>query len=321
MSRRSDPSQPIVLSQPAEDFLTWLAVERGRSANTLKSYESDLRRYHAHLTLKARNPVNASYSDVLSFVESLQAEGLARSSVVRMLSAVRGLHRFCAAEGVRDDDPAVDVEMPPLPLGLPKALSVQQVDRLMASVEKTAVGDVVARRDRAVLEVLYGTGCRVSELTAISLADLDLFEGLVRVTGKGSKQRVVPLGRYAVAALERWLAPQGRALMEPDRWVRRGDSQAVFLNQRGMRITRQGIWLIVRCYGEATGLAAGVLTPHVLRHCCATHMLDGGADIRFVQEMLGHASISTTQIYTKVSTERLWSVYRNAHPRAVLLPQ
>ena len=308
-------AQPA-LSEAAEEFLTWLAVERGRSVNTLEAYQRDLRRYHGYLRRREVAPLAATAEDVTSFVAALRSEGLSRSSTARMLSAVRGLYRFSVAEGLRSDDPCTDVEMPARPRGLPKALTVEQVDLLIESVEGSSSA---ALRDRAVLEVLYGTGCRVSEVSAMSLLDLDLHEGLVRVTGKGSKERIVPLGRKAARALDQWLEPSGRGNMEPERWTHSDHAQAVFLNQRGGRISRQGIWQIVRRHGKRAGLA-GLLTPHVLRHSCATHMLDGGADIRFVQEMLGHASISTTQIYTTVSTDRLWHVYRSAHPRAVLEP-
>lgn len=209
-------------------------------------------------------------------------------------------------------DPAADVEVPRVPQGLPKALSEEQIERLLES----PVGDEPAiRRDRAMLEVLYGAGLRISELVGLSLSDLDLGSGLLRVHGKGGKERVVPIGRMARRALEAWLGPGGRAELEPERWARRTDEEAVFLNQRGRRLSRQGAWGIVRKYGDRAGLGDR-LTPHVLRHSCATHMLDRGADIRAVQELLGHASISTTQIYTLVSTQRLWAVYEAAHPRA-----
>ena len=301
------------LDARAEEFLAWLAVERGRSPRTIDAYRRDLLRYGQHLASGGRSLDDAGPTDVVAFIRSLQSNGLAAASVTRMLVSVRGLHRFMAAEGHRADDPTADVEIPSLPRGLPKALSVAQVGSLMDVV----VGDdPVARRDRALLEVLYGTGCRISEAGSLSLADVDLHDGLVRVTGKGARERIVPLGRCAATALERWLTPEGRGAMEPELWARRGDAEAVFLNQRGGRLSRQGLWLVVRRHGDAAGIGS-LLTPHVLRHSCATHMLDGGADIRFVQEMLGHASISTTQIYTRVSTERLRAVYRAAHPRAV----
>ncbi|HEX2577697.1 MAG TPA: tyrosine-type recombinase/integrase, partial [Aquihabitans sp.] len=186
------------------------------------------------------------------------------------------------------------------------------VERLLASV----VGDEpLARRDRVILEVLYGTGLRISELVGLSLADLDLDAGLLRAFGKGAKERIVPLGSHATAALVAWLGPGGRPELEPERWARRGDAEALLLNTRGGRLSRQGAWIVVHRAGERVGLE-GRLSPHVLRHSCATHMLDHGADIRTVQELLGHASISTTQVYTLVSTDRLLSVYRSAHPRA-----
>jgi integrase/recombinase XerD len=175
----------------------------------------------------------------------------------------------------------------------------------------------VARRDRAILAVLYACGLRVSELVGLSLADLDLGAGLLRAFGKGSKERLVPLGRHAEEALEAWLSPAGRGALEPAQWARRGDAEAVFLNRRGRRLTRQGAWLVVKRHGDAVGLGER-LSPHVLRHSCATHMLDHGADIRAVQELLGHASISTTQVYTKVSVERLIAAFEKAHPRRYL---
>jgi integrase/recombinase XerD len=296
----------------AEDFLVWLAVEKGRSANTLEAYRRDLGRYCDHLGRRDRTLIDATGDDVIAFVHVLVGEGLAPASVTRTLVAVRGLHRFLVAEEIRVDDPAAEVEMPRVPRGLPKALTLDEVTDLIESV----VGDdPVARRDRAIIETLYGTGVRISELVGMSSGDIDLHDGLLRVMGKGSKERIVPIGRHAAAALEAWLAPTGRGAMEPDRWARRDDADAVFLNQRGGRLSRQGAWGVVRRHGDSVGLADR-LTPHVLRHSCATHMLDHGADIRTVQELLGHASISTTQIYTLVSTERLVAVYRSAHPRA-----
>ena len=174
--------------------------------------------------------------------------------------------------------------------------------------------DPVSLRDRALLELLYATGARISEVCGLSLADFDWENRLVRVFGKGAKERVVPFGRTAQATVETWLT-SGRLHMIPTRWARRGDEEAVFLNARGARLSRQSAWAVVKKYGELVGVGAK-LSPHVLRHSCATHLLDHGADLRIVQELLGHASISTTQVYTKVSQERLWAVYRQAHPRA-----
>ncbi len=230
----------------------------------------------------------------------------------RTLVAVRSLFRFRAQEGLSDFDPSAGVETPRVPSGLPKALTEAEVQALLDAVTGE---DPVALRDRAVLEVLYGTGARISELCALRLGDVDLDGSMLRLFGKGARERQVPLGRWARVALDRWLSAEGRGSMEPERWARRDDAEAVFLNQRGGRLGRQGAWGIVRRYGDQVGLQ-GRLTPHVLRHCCATHMLDHGADIRAVQELLGHASISTTQVYTMVSNERLFAAYDAAHPRA-----
>jgi integrase/recombinase XerD len=296
------------------DLLTWLRVERGRSPNTLSAYRRDLTAYVTWLAGRGTSVGAVTEDDVNAYIGHLRASGRAPSSQKRALVAVRSLHRFLAEEQEGRADPAADIEVPRVPRGLPKALSEVEVAALLGAVEGF---DATARRDRAILEVLYGTGLRISELVGLSLADLDLDAGLLRAFGKGSRERVVPVGRYAVAALVDWLGPAGRPELQPDRWARRDDADALFLNRRGGRLSRQGAWMVVKRAGERAGVT-GHLSPHVLRHSCATHMVDHGADIRTVQELLGHASISTTQVYTLVSTERLWSVYREAHPRARL---
>jgi len=250
------------------------------------------------------------------YVAHLRAAGKAPSSVARALVAVRSLHRFLLDEGRLDLDPTGDVGVPRVPVGLPKALTEQEVASLLASVGR---GSPKARRDRAILELLYSTGMRISELTGLSLGDLQLADGTLRAFGKGAKERLVPVGRYARDALEDWLGVGGRPAMAPSRWARRPDADAVFLNARGGRLSRQGAWAVVRSYGDRVGLGDR-LTPHVLRHSCATHMLEHGADIRVVQELLGHASVATTQVYTKVTAERLRAVYDAAHPRARAAP-
>lgn len=293
-----------------EEFLTHLAIEKGRSANTLSAYRLDLRRYVEFL---GDERITAVSADTVSQFRALLIErGLARSSVNRTMTAVRGLHRFLFAEGVAPRDPTADIEPAKLPKGLPKALSESEITGLIDAVEAdTALGV----RDQAILELLYGTGMRISECVTLSLDDIDLDAALIRVTGKGNKQRLVPLGRLAEQALRLWLSPGGRAELAPETWKHRSDQMSVFLNHRGGRLSRQGIWGVVRKHGLASGIADR-LTPHVLRHSCATHMLDHGADIRTVQELLGHASISTTQLYTKVSTDLLVRAYTSAHPRA-----
>jgi integrase/recombinase XerD len=300
------------LGPQAEEFLSWLAVERGRARNTVVAYRRDLIRYQAWLDHRGTGVDEADEPIILDYMAHLRKEGLKPASVARALVSVRSLYRFLLEEGDALSDPTGEVVAPRVPQGLPKALSEQDVESLLGAVTgETAL----ARRDRAILEVLYGTGMRISELVGLSLGALSLEDGLVRVLGKGSKERLVPLGSFGRAAMSAWLTRSGRGALEPARWARRGDAEAVFLNARGGRLSRQGAWGIVGHYGRKVGLA-GRLTPHVLRHSCATHMLDHGADIRIVQELLGHASISTTQIYTKVSSERLRAVYEAAHPRA-----
>jgi integrase/recombinase XerD len=304
----------VALSLPGEELLSWLAVEKGRSPNTLAAYRRDLVAYERWLKARGQSgaPQTVDQRTVAEYIGYLRQLGLAPATVTRAVVAVRSFHRFLVQEGETELDPTSDLRPPPLPQSLPKALSEDEVGALLASV----TGDApVQLRDRAVLEVLYGTGMRISELTGLSLGDLAIEDQLLRVLGKGNKERLVPVGRYARQALVAWLGPSGRPAMVPRRWARRGDSDAVFLNLRGGRLTRQGAWGIVHHYGERTGLG-GRLTPHVLRHSCATHLLDHGADIRVVQELLGHASIATTQVYTKVSAERLRAVYEFAHPRA-----
>ncbi|MGQ0744169.1 MAG: tyrosine-type recombinase/integrase [Acidimicrobiales bacterium] len=337
----ADPSagsSPDVIAE----FCSWLTVERGRSVNTVSAYRRDLRAYRGHLNSRGRSLEGVTPAEIEGYVASLVTAGRAPASVARSLAAIRGLHSFLvaeadpgysldhgaaavtAADGANPEgaaavggpepaaNPALEVGRPRVPLGLPRALSESEVNRLLDSV----VGDdAVSRRDRAALEVLYGCGLRVSELTGLSLEDLDLGEAVLRALGKGGRERVVPIGAAAAGALRRWLAPGGRDQMVPRRWARRGDAEAVLLNPRGGRLSRQGAWSIVRRHALASGMADR-LSPHVLRHSCATHMLDHGADIRVVQELLGHASISTTQIYTRVSTEKLHEAYRQAHPRA-----
>jgi integrase/recombinase XerD len=302
------------LSTSAEEYLTWLSVEKGRAANTVVSYRRDLLVYEAFLAARGRTVDDADPGLVEDYVAARRAAGLRPPSVARGQAAVRGLHRFRLEEGWASTDPTIDVRPPGPARRLPKALSEAETMRLLGA----APGDgPAARRDRAILEVLYGTGMRVSELAGLSLGNLGSDTGLVRVLGKGSKERLVPLGRCATAALDDWLGPGGRTLWEPRRWARRGDAEAVFLNARGGRLTRQGVWGVLKKRARAVDLEDRV-HPHVLRHSCATHMLAHGADIRVVQELLGHVSIATTQIYTRVSLGHLREAYDRAHPRSGL---
>lgn len=302
-----------MLSLSAEEMLSWLAVEKGRRPNTLAAYRRDLEAYETWLAEQGHpKPEEAGEAELAAYVGHLQGRGLAAASIARAVVAARRLHRFLVQEGQAAHDAGAFLRPPPVPQGLPKALPEEDVAALLGAVRGESA---LARRDRAVLELLYGTGARISELVGLSLGAVLAEDELLRVMGKGDKERLVPLGRHARAALAQWTSPGGRDLLVPARWARRGDSEALFLNARGGRLSRQGAWGIVRHYGQLVGLE-GRLSPHVLRHSCATHMLDHGADIRVVQELLGHASIATTQVYTKVSAERLRQVYREAHPRA-----
>lgn len=302
----SDTGVPIEV----EEYLAWLVAERGRSANTVASYRRDLVVYVEWLTSRRLDLVSVSASDIDRFVNDRRPH-VAASSLARQMASVRNLHRFLVAEGSRRDDPTADVDGVRVPAGLPKPLTEGEVESLIAAV----VGDdAIARRDRALLEFLYATGARISEVCGLSIGDLDLDAGLARLYGKGAKERLVPVGSCARRALDDWLRV-GRPDLEPTRWKKRGDAEAVFLDRRGGRLSRQAAWAVVVRHGERAGLRTH-LSPHVLRHSCATHMLDHGADLRIVQEMLGHASISTTQVYTKVSQERLFEQYGRAHPRA-----
>ena len=316
-----------VLPRPAEEYLSWLEVERGRSPRTLDAYRRDLVAYESSLRARdgATGMEQATAADIATHIATLRTSHTA-ASIARALSSIRGFHRFCVEEGLRADDPTVDLPSVSLTDLLPKALSEEETERLLGTVVGT--GPAVLR-DRALLEILYGTGARVSEVVGLDLGDVaaaldaedsvtDGDAGLaafVRVLGKGGKERVVPLGRLARVALGEWLSGAGRPLLEPRRWRRRSDAEAVFLNTRGSRLTRVGAYGVVKKYAARAGLADRV-SPHVLRHSCATHMLGRGADVRVVQELLGHASIATTQRYTKVSPEHLRRAYEAAHPRA-----
>ena len=299
-----------------EEFLSWMVAEKGRSANTIAAYRRDLDNYCTWLRGHQQNVIDVSHNELVDFVGDRLASAAATSSIARQIAAIRMLHRYLAVEGERPDDPAADLEGVKVPSGIPKPLSETEVVSLLDAV---VGGEPVQLRDRALLELLYATGARISEAVGLSVGDINVDNRLVRLYGKGGKERIVPFGGTAAAALGDWFGPSGRVHLAPLQWKRRGDAEAVFLNQRGGRLSRQSAWNVVKQYGQRAGIE-GQLSPHVLRHSCATHLLDHGADLRVVQEMLGHASISTTQVYTRVSQERLWDVYRSAHPRATLKP-
>jgi integrase/recombinase XerD len=304
------PPLPIEI----EEFLSWMVAEKGRSANTIAAYRRDLAAYSEWLAANSATVLDVTHQQLVDFVGERRASGAATSSIARQLAAVRMLHRYLSIEGERRDDPAAELEGVRVPSGIPKPLTEAQVTSLLDSV---LVTEPIHRRDLALIELLYATGARISEAVGLSIGEIDMDARLVRLYGKGAKERIVPFGSTAAAALDDWFSPSGRAMVVPAQWRSRDDAEAVFLNTRGGRLTRQAAWQVIKKYGTRAGIG-DELSPHVLRHSCATHLLDHGADLRVVQEMLGHASISTTQIYTKVSQERLWDVYRSAHPRATL---
>jgi integrase/recombinase XerD len=308
-------------------------VERGLAAHTLQAYRRDLLRYQAMLGRRGRTLIGeVTTEDVAAFVAGLrEGDGdhlpLAASSAGRAVVAVRGLHAFALAEGLADRDPASAVHPPASPRKLPRAIAVPEVERLIAAA---AAGDGADRlrplRDRALLELLYGTGARISEAVGLDVDDLGFTAvppgrppdrqappATVRLSGKGGRDRLVPVGRYAREALEAYLVRGRPALAAASRRV--SASPAVFLNARGGRLTRQGAWAVLKAAAARAGM--GGVSPHTLRHSYATHLLDGGADVRVVQELLGHASVTTTQIYTMVTVDKLREVYSAAHPRAL----
>jgi integrase/recombinase XerD len=303
------------LATQLERFVDYLVVERGLSPNTVGAYRRDLARYAGYLRARGRADAgDATGDDVSGFVAALSASrhgpdpGVAYrpSSVARALAAVRSFHRFLVHEHEVDEDPATAVVRPKVPRTLPRALSVEEVQRILDS---PAGQTEVVLRDRAMLETLYGAGLRISELVGLDVDDLDLEEGSVRVVGKGDRERLVPLGRYARRALEAYLSGGRPALAS------RSSRGALFLNTRGGRLTRQGCAKLLRGHVRRAGIDRRV-SPHSLRHSFATHLLEGGADVRVVQELLGHASVATTQIYTLVTQQHLRDVYFTAHPRA-----
>jgi integrase/recombinase XerD len=290
-------------------------VERGLADNTLKSYRRDLRRYLGHLAgLGIDDLAGVTEGAVSGFLISLREgdaehQALSAGSAARTVVAVRGFHKFAVREGLAAHDPAAAVRPPASAKRLPKALPLSDIEAILDAAG--APGTSLSLRDRALLEVLYGTGARISEAVGLDLDDLDLEEGTVLLRGKGSKERIVPVGSYARQAVEAYVV-RGR----PDlSGVGRGTA-ALFLNARGGRLSRQSAWAVLAKAAERAGVTAEV-SPHTLRHSFATHLLDGGADVRVVQELLGHASVTTTQVYTLVTVDSLREVYATAHPRAL----
>lgn len=299
-----------------EQFLAHIGVERGLAAATVKAYESDIAKYVDWLESRGvEDPAAIGTQDVEDYIAALDAAGESARSKARRLASLHEFHRFALAQHVVSDDVSASVKAPKGASTLPDVLNVDEVARLLDAVTPPeTAADPIQLRDKALLEFMYATGCRVSEAAGANLDDIDLDEHVARLMGKGSKQRLVPVGGYACEALTRYLN-MGRGELERRTTAKTPERRAVFLNKRGRRISRQSIWEIVRQAGEKAGISRP-LHPHTLRHSFATHLIQGGADVRTVQELLGHASVTTTQIYTHVSPEHLIEAYLMAHPRA-----
>ncbi len=290
-----------------QEFIEYLDHERGLATNTLESYGRDLKQYCGFLSEDTSQTLEtASQATIVAYLMLLRKQGKATATIARRLAALKAFYQFMLKENYVTKNPTEDLSSPRLERKLPKVLTVEEVEKLLSQPDTSNPAGI---RDKAMLEALYATGIRVSELVNLNLDDLDLKEGFVRCIGKGSKERVVPMGEIAVKCLISYLK-DGRPKM-----VSNPKEQALFLNHHGRRLTRQGFWKIVKKYAAQLQIRKEI-TPHTLRHSFATHLLENGADIRAVQEMLGHADISTTQIYTHVTKDRLKDVYARSHPRA-----
>ncbi len=289
-----------------QQFLDFLTVEKGFSGNTIAAYRNDLSQFCEYL--EGRNDgASLERATILDYILHLRTRKYAGSTVARKTAALRSFCHYLAAEGQIREDPTEHLDAPRVGKPLPKAISTAEVDLLLRQTREAETPEAI--RDSAMLELLYATGMRVSELVNLNVEDINLTAGYTRCFGKGSKERVIPINSSAVGAVERYLS-QSRSIL-----VRRPDQKALFLNHRGERLTRQGFWLIIKTYARKSGIVSDI-TPHTLRHSFATHLLNRGADLRSVQELLGHANISTTQIYTHLDSARLRRVYDEAHPRA-----
>jgi integrase/recombinase XerD len=297
------------MTVPLDAYLRHLVIERGLSKNTLSAYKADLAKYRDYLEQNNFSELSITRSQLSDFLQWLNSQKLKAASSARILAAVRGYQKYLLLENLRTDDPSQLVKSPKLPKRLPKALTQAQVMALLSASgpepdDETA--DVLRLRNRAILELMYSSGCRVSEVAQLDLDEM-VQGGWVRIRGKGSKERLVPVGSFAQRAIDAYLI-RSRPLL-----AAKAGGPALFLNQRGSRLSRQSIWEIIQSAGEGCGLS---VSPHSLRHSFATHLIEGGADVRVVQELLGHASVATTQIYTLVTIDTLREVYASSHPRA-----
>ncbi len=286
-----------------DSFLTYLSVEKGLAKNTLDSYSNDLRKFRSFLAERGPGLDSASTSDIVDFIESMRNGGYTIASICRCISSIKALYKFMLIENLRDDDPSENIPTPRRWERLPKALSVSEV---MVLLDAGFEGET-ALRDAAMLELLYSSGLRVSELVMMKTSDFHFDAGFVKVLGKGSKERVVPVNARAIARIRRYMDEERPGILK------KRQSPYLFVTKRGGPMTRQRFWQTMKALGRKINVE---ISPHTVRHCFATHLLEGGADLRSVQKMLGHSDISTTQIYTKVTTDRIRKVFKKHHPRA-----
>ncbi|MCS4489408.1 site-specific tyrosine recombinase XerD [Corynebacterium sp. ES2794-CONJ1] len=300
-------------AEAAQQWLSYLTVERGLSAHTLSNYRRDVDRYLGWLSAAQRRDLSeVTTADIEAYIYDLRsgaiAKPLAAASVARALAVVRGLHKFCFLEGLLESDVAAEVSPPAQGRHLPDTLSIAEVESLIEAIPHSEYASIYDLRDRALVELLYATGARISEVVALSVDDISESTGMLKLKGKGSKERIVPIGRMAREAIEHYLIRARPALV-------RGSGPALFLNKRGGTLSRQSAWAILKHAANRAGIDKDI-SPHTLRHSFATHMLQSGADIRVVQELLGHSSVTTTQIYTHVTVEDLRRVWSSSHPRS-----
>lgn len=289
------------------NFLEYLAVERGLATNTIDAYKRDLKSYIVYLRTKnITNVEHTNRTTIVSYLLTMQKNGKASSSISRACAAIKSFYQFLFRERIINDDPTTNLDAPKLEHRLPKVLTVEEVERLLCQPDMT---NPLGMRDRSMLELLYATGMRVSELISIAVEDVNLEMGFLRCTGKGSKERIVPVGTIAVKYLEQYITGARKKILNGK------ESDTLFLNRQGNNLTRQGFWKIIKKYSQQAGINKKI-TPHTLRHSFATHLLENGADLRSVQEMLGHADVSTTQIYTHITRNKIKEVYDKTHPRA-----
>jgi integrase/recombinase XerD len=288
---------------PVERFLNYLTVEKGLAANSLEAYRRDIQKFKAYIEKNGKKLAKLKRSDIISFLNHLRESGTQTTTIARNISALRGFCRFMLMEGIIEEDPVENISTPKGWKRIPKVIGVDEVSSLL---QRPGEGKELSLRDRAILEIIYSSGLRASEVINIKIGDINFEAGFITITGKGSKERVVPINEAALTTIKKYIEEARPQLLK------KGNSSYLFLAKGGRPMTRQRLWQLIKTY--STGLSTNI-SPHTLRHCFASHLLDGGADLRALQKMLGHTDISTTQIYTKVTPERLKKIHKEHHPR------